>query len=99
MFIDSKEKLNFHKINNDINNIKTLLNKKNNTIKNVENKNTLEYKIIDNSNNQNLILQGTFNIIDINAYFNSTGNINFENLIFGVYNGFTNINNKLNKNI
>jgi len=98
-FIDSKDKLNFHTIHSDINHIQSLFDTTNNTIKNVENKNILEYKIIDNANNQDVILQGIFNIIDINAYFNSTDNINFENLIFDVYNGFTNINNKLNNNI
>ena len=98
-FIDSKDKLNFHTIHNDINHIQTLFDTTNNTIKNVENKNILEYKIVDNTNNQSLVTQGVFNIIDINAYFNINGNINFENLIFGIYNGFTNINNNLNKNI
>jgi len=99
VFIDSMDKLNFDTIDSDINHIQSLFDTINNTIKNVENQNILEYKIIDNVNNQSLILEGVFNIIDINAYFDSIENINFENIIFSVYNGFTNINNKLNNTI
>lgn len=98
-FIDIKDKLNFNTIPSEIDHIQTLYDVSNNTIKNVINKNYLEYKIIDNLNNQNLNLSGFFNIIDLNAYHNQTNTIDYENLIFNIYNGFTNNNNKLNNNI
>ena len=102
VYIDIKDKLNLHTINSEIDFIISQYDILNNQIKNVVNQNILNYKIIT-TNNSNIILEGFINIIDINAYYNGINDssngvvneINSENLLFNVYNGFSDSNNNI----
>ena len=69
MYIDIKDKLNFHTIDSQIDFITSHYDISSNKIKNIVNQNILNYKIIT-TNNNNTILEGFINIIDINAYYN-----------------------------
>ena len=81
-------------------NIESLYDTFSNTPKNIINTNYLEYKITKTvNNNETIIIESFLNIVDSNAYFNQVNNINnhlnFENIIFNFYNGFTILENNL----
>lgn len=103
-FIDLADKLNLYTVNSEISNIKTLFNNTTLQSKNIINTNYLEYKIIKNSTT---LINSYFNIIDLNAYYNSIVDystsvlkeIDYRTIVFDVYNGFTEKHNLIGENI
>ena len=98
------DKLNLYTVNSEISNIKTLFNNTTLQSKNIINTNYLEYKIIKNSTT---LINSYFNIIDLNAYYNSIVDystsvlkeIDYRTIVFDVYNGFTEKHNLIGENI
>ena len=99
-YINIPSGLNLDQIMAAFSNIESLYDTFSNTPKNIINTNYLEYKITKTvNNNETIIIESFLNIVDSNAYFNQVNNINnhlnFENIIFNFYNGFTILENNL----
>ena len=99
-YINIPSGLNLDQIMAAFSNIESLYDIFSNTPKNIINNNCLEYKITKTvNNNETIIIESFLNIVDSNAYFNQVNNINnhlnFENIIFNFYNGFTILENNL----
>lgn len=104
MNIENKLNLKTGEIDSNLS-METLYNIDTKTVKNIVNYNIIEFKIIEKINGSDTILiDGYMNIMDINGYYNkisdssnnTVNEINYENILFDTYNGFSIKDNKLN---
>lgn len=104
MNIENKLNLKTGEIDSNLS-IEALYNIDAKTVKNIINYNIIEFKIIEKiSGSDTILIDGYMNIMDINGYYNKTSyssnntvnEINFENILFDTYNGFSIKDNKLN---